>query len=63
MMKRTPFGPVDLPLITSLTPPKFPNQYFNIIAKGGWELEATHGESGDSLNHSFEENFTTSLGE
>ena len=63
MAKRAPFGPVTLSLITSLAPTKFPNQDLNIIAKSGWELEATHGESGDCLDHSFEENFTTHLGE
>jgi len=63
MAKRAPFGPVNLSLITFLAPPKFPNQDLNIIAKSGLELEATHGESGDCLDHSFEENFMTHLGE
>ena len=53
---------MDLSLITSLTPPEFPNQGLNIIAKGNWELETAYGKGGNCLNDGFEENFTTCLG-
>ena len=59
--KTLPPNPMDFPIVPTIAPPKLTNQGLNFLDQPFWKLKATHGVSGNGLDHGFDEHLSTGL--